>query len=214
MSHSPGSTLMPSVEMTSAPPGTGRVPTVPTARMRSPSITITLLRSGGPPCPSMSVPPTSALTRPVCPSSGTGSSMTSARATAILRARFITPHDVEFHRLTVRRSYAPAERRATGGAGGYGYAPGHRLCSTRFPRRPGEGETVSEVNAVSGQVVDAAFHIHYQLGPGLLESVYERILERSLLKRGLAVERQSRVGFEFDGERFDNAFRADLIVER
>ena len=73
---------------------------------------------------------------------------------------------------------------------------------------------MSEVNAVSGQVVDAAFHIHYQLGPGLLESVYERILERSLLKRGLAVERQSRVGFEFDGERFDNAFRADLIVER
>ena len=70
------------------------------------------------------------------------------------------------------------------------------------------------MNLVSGQVVDAAFHIHYQLGPGLLESVYERILERSLLKRGLAVERQTRVGFEFDGERFDNAFRADLIVER
>jgi len=73
---------------------------------------------------------------------------------------------------------------------------------------------VSEVNAVSGQVVDAAFHIPYQLGPGLLESVYERILERSLRKRGLAVERQSRVGFEFEGERFDNAFRADLLVER
>jgi iron complex transport system substrate-binding protein len=36
---------------------------------------------------------------------------------------------------------------------------------------------------------------------------------RSLLKRGLAVERHARVGFEFDGERFDNAFRADLLVE-
>jgi GxxExxY protein len=70
-----------------------------------------------------------------------------------------------------------------------------------------------DVNDVSGQVVDAAFHIHYQLGPGLFESVYERLLMRSLLKRGLAVERHARVGFEFDGERFDNAFRADLLVE-
>ena len=73
---------------------------------------------------------------------------------------------------------------------------------------------MSDVNVVSGHVVDAAFHIHYRLGPGLFESVYARLLERKLLKRGLAVERQARVAFEFDGEHFDNGFRADLLVER
>jgi GxxExxY protein len=72
---------------------------------------------------------------------------------------------------------------------------------------------VKDVNAVSGQVVDAAFHIHYKLGPGLFESVYERLLERSLIKRGLAVERQAPVSFEFDGEPFSSAFRVDLLVE-
>jgi len=72
---------------------------------------------------------------------------------------------------------------------------------------------MSDVNLVSEQVVDAAFHIHYQLGPGLFESVYEQLLDRSLRKRGLAVERQAPVGFEFEGERFQNAFRADLLVE-
>jgi iron complex transport system substrate-binding protein len=72
---------------------------------------------------------------------------------------------------------------------------------------------VSDPNAVSGQIVDAAFHVHYQLGPGLFESVYERLLERSLLKRGCAVERQVPVAFEFDGEQFASAFRADLLVE-
>jgi GxxExxY protein len=99
------------------------------------------------------------------------------------------------------------------GARGYRAAPGNRLSSPCF-HGDGEGETMSDVSVVSGQVVDAAFHIHYQLGPGLFESVYEHLLERSLLKRGLAVERQSRVGFDFNGERFDNAFRADLLVEQ
>ena len=42
-----------------------------------------------------------------------------------------------------------------------------------------------DINFVSGQVVDAAFHIHYKLGPGLFESVYERLLARSLLKTWL-----------------------------
>jgi iron complex transport system substrate-binding protein len=70
-----------------------------------------------------------------------------------------------------------------------------------------------DVNVVSGHIVDAAFQIHYQLGPGLFESVYERLLERSLRKRGLLVERQVPVSFEFEGERFEKAFRVDLLVE-
>ena len=63
MSHSPGSTLMPSVEITSAPAGIASVPCTPTAEMRSPSIRMTLFRTGRPPKPSISVPPTSAFTR-------------------------------------------------------------------------------------------------------------------------------------------------------
>jgi iron complex transport system substrate-binding protein len=69
------------------------------------------------------------------------------------------------------------------------------------------------LNQVSGQIVDAAFHIHSKLGPGLLESVYEVILAHELGKRGLKVERQKPVPIEFEGIRFDEGFRADLIVE-
>ena len=60
MSQSPGRTVMPSVEITSAPGGTASTPTCPTAEMRSPSMRTTLLRIGLPPKPSTSVPPTSA----------------------------------------------------------------------------------------------------------------------------------------------------------
>jgi GxxExxY protein len=52
-----------------------------------------------------------------------------------------------------------------------------------------------------------------QLGPGLLESVYEIVLARTLQKRGLRVVRQKPISFEYDGMRFDEAFRADLFVE-
>ncbi len=61
MSHRPGSTDMPSVEITSKSAGTASVPTWPTAAIRSPRTSTTELRIGGPPKPSMSVPPTSAM---------------------------------------------------------------------------------------------------------------------------------------------------------
>jgi iron complex transport system substrate-binding protein len=61
--------------------------------------------------------------------------------------------------------------------------------------------------------VDAAFHIHSKLGPGLLESVYEMILAKDLERRGLSVERQKSIPIEFDGLHFEEGFRADLIVE-
>lgn len=68
-------------------------------------------------------------------------------------------------------------------------------------------------NDVSGEVVDAAVKIHIQLGPGLLESVYERILEHELKKRGLKTKRQVPVAVIYDGLIFDEGFRADLVVE-
>lgn len=56
--------------------------------------------------------------------------------------------------------------------------------------------------------------IHRQLGPGLLESVYEAVLAQLLKRRGLQVERQHTVAFEFDEMMFEEGFRVDMLVER
>jgi GxxExxY protein len=68
-------------------------------------------------------------------------------------------------------------------------------------------------NEIAKIVVDASYHIHTRLGPGLLESVYTRILEYELTKRGLNVRREVPVPFRYDDLEFDEGFRADLIVE-
>jgi GxxExxY protein len=70
-----------------------------------------------------------------------------------------------------------------------------------------------EIDDITGEIVDAAVKLHAGLGPGLLESVYEMVLGRALQRRGLRVERQVPVSFDFDGMRFDEGFRADLFVE-
>ena len=70
----------------------------------------------------------------------------------------------------------------------------------------------STENQIAQMVVDAAFHIHKELGPGLLESVYEVVLARDLEKRGLMVVRQKPVPIVYDGAKFDEGFRADIIV--
>jgi GxxExxY protein len=68
-------------------------------------------------------------------------------------------------------------------------------------------------NEIGTIVVEEAIYLHKALGPGLLETVYEVILARRLAKRGLKVQRQVAVPIEFEGERFEEGFRADLIVE-
>jgi len=72
---------------------------------------------------------------------------------------------------------------------------------------------MKDIDAITGIIVDAAYKIHTGLGPGLLESVYETVLMRELEKRGLQVERQKTISFEFDGVRFDDGLRVDLLVE-
>ncbi len=69
------------------------------------------------------------------------------------------------------------------------------------------------VDEISGEVVDAAYKLHTAIGPGLLESAYESLLARSLEKRGLRVERQKLVSFEFDGQKIGDGLRIDLLVE-
>ncbi len=61
--------------------------------------------------------------------------------------------------------------------------------------------------------MDAAFHIHRALGPGLLESVYESVLEYELGRRQLRVARQQSIPVVYEGNRIEAGFRADLIVE-
>jgi len=68
------------------------------------------------------------------------------------------------------------------------------------------------VNRISGAIVDEVIRIHTRLGPGLLESVYEVVLARMLEKRGLQVECQVPVPLVYDGIEFEQAFRADIVV--
>jgi GxxExxY protein len=67
-------------------------------------------------------------------------------------------------------------------------------------------------NAIAKEIVDCSFKIHSKLGPGLLESVYERILHHELTKRGLDVQRQVPLPVVWDNLVFDEGFRIDLIV--
>jgi GxxExxY protein len=67
--------------------------------------------------------------------------------------------------------------------------------------------------AISKAVLDASFPIHSDLGPGLLEKVYERVLEAELIEKGFEVRRQVPISIKYKNLEFDEAFRADLIVE-
>jgi GxxExxY protein len=68
-------------------------------------------------------------------------------------------------------------------------------------------------NEIGALVVDCAVNLHQDLGPGLLETVYEVTLARALERRGLSVQRQIAVPIEYGGETFVEGFRADVIVE-
>ena len=68
-------------------------------------------------------------------------------------------------------------------------------------------------NEIGKCIVNIAVQIHREMGPGLLETVYEIILAHQLRQQGLQVERQVSIPIEYRGLKFDEGFRADLIVE-
>lgn len=72
---------------------------------------------------------------------------------------------------------------------------------------------MQELNDIIGTIIDTSLQMHRDLGPGLLESVYETILASLLLDRGLHVERQKVIRFQYRGMVFEEGFRTDLIVE-
>jgi GxxExxY protein len=66
---------------------------------------------------------------------------------------------------------------------------------------------------LTSQILNAAMEVHTQLGPGLLESVYEACMAYELGQRGLSVSRQLPVPVVYKGEQLDCGFRLDLLVE-
>ena len=68
-------------------------------------------------------------------------------------------------------------------------------------------------NGIGTAIVDCSVDLHQDLGPGLLETVYEVTLAHKLEARGFSVRRQVPVAIACDGREFDEGFRADLIVE-
>ncbi len=69
-------------------------------------------------------------------------------------------------------------------------------------------------NKIGTVIVESAIHLHRNLGPGLLETVYEVILARELEKRGMKIQRQVPVAIEYENVKFEEGFRADLIIEK
>ena len=72
---------------------------------------------------------------------------------------------------------------------------------------------MKDIDEISGDVLNIALRLHRELGPGLLESVYEALLAAKLEQIGYVVVRQMPVNVEFEGLLFEGAFRADLIVD-
>lgn len=69
------------------------------------------------------------------------------------------------------------------------------------------------VNSLTGEIVDAAYHVHYELGPGLYEAVYEAALCIELRNRGLEFENQKPIHAIYKGYDLELAYKADILVE-
>ena len=68
-------------------------------------------------------------------------------------------------------------------------------------------------NEIGTVVVDCSINLHKELGPGLLENVYETLLAYELESRGLKVERQVSIPLNYKGIDFKESFKADLLIE-
>jgi GxxExxY protein len=73
--------------------------------------------------------------------------------------------------------------------------------------------STSELKELTGQIIGAAIEVHKALGPGLLESVYEKCLCLELELRGLKFERQLALPLEYKGVRLDVGLKLDFVVE-
>ncbi|MES2989767.1 MAG: GxxExxY protein [Pseudomonadota bacterium] len=72
---------------------------------------------------------------------------------------------------------------------------------------------MQDIDRISGDVIDVAMRLHRDLGPGLLETVYETILAAKLNAMGYVVARQVPIDIEFEGLQFGDAFKIDILVD-
>lgn len=72
----------------------------------------------------------------------------------------------------------------------------------------------AEVETLATLVVDAAFAVHTELGPGLLESAYQACLAHELLLRGVPHQLELPVSLNYKGKRIEVGFRADIVIEQ
>ena len=86
-------------------------------------------------------------------------------------------------------------------------------CGLSLKRTVATTRLIMTENQLGKRILDFAFEIHTELGPGLLETVYEVVLAHELRGIGLEVERQKPVPIVYRGLSFDEGFRAALIVE-
>ena len=77
-----------------------------------------------------------------------------------------------------------------------------------------DSDLSAEVEDIAREIVDAAYWVHYELGPGLLESVYEECLCLVLTGKGLQVQRQVEVPIVFSGQQLESKLRIDLFVNQ
>ena len=71
-----------------------------------------------------------------------------------------------------------------------------------------------DINQLSSKIIGAAIEVHNSLGPGLLESAYEKCLCHELKLRGLSFENQKPLALSFKGEKLDCGYRLDIVVEK
>lgn len=84
----------------------------------------------------------------------------------------------------------------------------------REDAKPRRRKEEMEIEEIAREAVDSGYRVHTELGPGLLEPVYEVVPAKLPADRGFSVERQKPIPTVFEGLRFDEGFRADLLVER
>lgn len=84
--------------------------------------------------------------------------------------------------------------------------------TTETQRTQSFTEPDCDVNAITGEIIDASIKIHKYLGPGLFERVYEECLCYELQKRDLPCERQSLLNLQYEELSIENAFKIDLLV--
>lgn len=70
-----------------------------------------------------------------------------------------------------------------------------------------------DYNQLSSEIINCCIDVHRELGPGLLESVYEECLEFVLQERNIKTERQKEIPIHFKGRKLDKTFKLDLLIE-